>query len=54
MMIEMADVTNRGCVHEEEFILLMKEIGLISEPVVEIINNDKEEKRKADYDIALK
>ena len=43
MMIEMGDPTNRGCVHEEEFILLMKEIGLISEPIVEIINNDKEE-----------
>ena len=45
MMIEMGDVTKCGSVNEEEFIVLMREVGLISEPIVEIVNNEKQEQR---------
>ena len=31
MMIEMADKTNKGYVNEKDFVILMKEIGLITE-----------------------
>ena len=45
MMIEMADPEKRGDIVEENFIQLMRELGLISEPTVEIVDNRKQEQR---------
>ena len=43
MMIEMADPEKEGFVRESNFIELMREVGLISEPIVQIIDNKKQE-----------
>ena len=45
MMIEMADPEKEGFVRESNFIELMREVGLISEPIVQIIDNKKQEQR---------
>ena len=52
MMIEMGDPKKRGYIEIDDFLVLMKEIGLISEPVVEIVNNEKQEQRKKELERA--
>ena len=54
MMIEMADPEKRGYIVEENFIQLMRELGLISEPTVEIVDNRKQEQRQIELEQALK
>ena len=54
MMIEMADKSNRGSVHEHEFIALMKELGLIPEQEYQEESVEKKEQNQEKYELAQK